>query len=125
MSQRGEKPDEAKINEYIERFVTVSVIYLLASLVSNTKATLLRIHYSDRYSDEQYEYRHVILPKPLFKLIPKSYFNDDDTGTLRLLADHEWRGIGIQQSLGWVHYEIHGKPAVSRPRGQRANLSIL
>jgi len=84
MSQRADKPDEAKINEYIER-----------------------IHYSDRYSDEQFEYRHVILPKPLFKLIPKSYFNDDDTGTLRLLADHEWRGIGIQQSLGWVHYEIH------------------
>jgi len=84
MSQRSDKPDEAKINEYIER-----------------------IHYSDRYSDEQYEYRHVILPKPLFKLIPKSYFNDDDSGTLRLLADHEWRGIGIQQSLGWVHYEIH------------------
>jgi len=84
MSQRTDKPDEAKINEYIER-----------------------IHYSDRYSDDQYEYRHVILPKPLFKLIPKSYFNNDDTGTLRLLADHEWRGIGIQQSLGWVHYEIH------------------
>lgn len=84
MSQRADKPDEAKINEYIER-----------------------IHYSDRYSDEHYEYRHVILPKPLFKLIPKSYFNDDDSGTLRLLADHEWRGIGIQQSLGWVHYEIH------------------
>jgi len=84
MSQRGEKPDEAKINEYIER-----------------------IHYSDRYSDDHYEYRHVILPKPLFKLIPKSYFSDDETGTLRLLADHEWRGIGIQQSLGWVHYEIH------------------
>jgi len=84
MSQRADKPDEAKINEYIER-----------------------IHYSDRYSDDQYEYRHVILPKPLFKLIPKSYFNNDDTGTLRLLADHEWRGIGIQQSLGWVHYEIH------------------
>lgn len=86
MSQRSDKPDEAKINEYIER-----------------------IHYSDRYSDDQYEYRHVILPKPLFKLIPKSYFNNEENGngTLRLLSDHEWRGIGIQQSLGWVHYEIH------------------
>ena len=110
MSQRGEKPDEAKINEYIERSVTVH--HSLATFVSNIKDMFRRIHYSDRYSDEQYEYRHVILPKPLFKLIPKSYFNNDDTGTLRLLADHEWRGIGIQQSLGWVHYEIHGMSVV-------------
>ena len=65
-----------------------------------------RIHYSDRYSDDKYEYRHVILPKPLLKLIPKQYFNEE-TGTLRLLSDAEWRGIGIQQSLGWVHYEVH------------------
>ncbi|KAI0062245.1 cyclin-dependent kinase regulatory subunit, partial [Artomyces pyxidatus] len=66
-----------------------------------------KIHYSDRYSDDEYEYRHVILPKPLFKLIPKQYFNQDDTGTLRLLTEAEWRGIGITQSLGWEHYEVH------------------
>lgn len=29
-----------------------------------------RIHYSDRYSDDEYEYRHVILPKGLLKLAP-------------------------------------------------------
>ncbi|ETW86190.1 hypothetical protein HETIRDRAFT_43527, partial [Heterobasidion irregulare TC 32-1] len=58
-------------------------------------------------SDDEYEYRHVILPKPLFKLIPKQYFNADDSGTLRLLTEPEWRGIGITQSLGWVHYEVH------------------
>jgi len=84
MAHRSEKPDADKLNEYIEK-----------------------IHYSDRYSDDEFEYRHVILPKPLFKLIPKSYFNNDESGTLRLLSDSEWRGIGIQQSLGWVHYEIH------------------
>ncbi|KAH6918432.1 cyclin-dependent kinase regulatory subunit [Coprinopsis sp. MPI-PUGE-AT-0042] len=66
-----------------------------------------KIHYSDRYSDDEYEYRHVILPKQLLKMIPKEYFNDDDTGTLRLLAENEWRGIGITQSLGWEHYEVH------------------
>jgi Cyclin-dependent kinase regulatory subunit len=66
------------------------------------------IHYSDRYTDEEYEYRHVILPKPLFKMIPKSYFNADDPGVLRLLSEAEWRGIGITQSLGWEHYEVHG-----------------
>lgn len=66
-----------------------------------------RIHYSDRYSDDHYEYRHVILPKPLLKLIPKSYFEPDDSGVLRILSETEWRGIGITQSLGWEHYEVH------------------
>jgi cyclin-dependent kinase regulatory subunit CKS1 len=66
------------------------------------------IHYSDRYSDDEYEYRHVILPKPLFKMIPKNYFNPDEPGVLRLLSEAEWRGIGITQSLGWEHYEVHG-----------------
>ncbi|KAG5647301.1 transcription factor [Asterophora parasitica] len=66
-----------------------------------------KIHYSDRYSDDDYEYRHVILPKQLLKMIPKHFFNQDDTGTLRLLAEPEWRGIGITQSLGWEHYEVH------------------
>lgn len=63
--------------------------------------------YSDRYSDDHYEYRHVILPKPLLKLIPKELF-DEKEGTLRLLTEAEWRGIGITQSLGWQHYEVHG-----------------
>jgi cyclin-dependent kinase regulatory subunit CKS1 len=67
-----------------------------------------RIHYSDRYSDDEYEYRHVILPKQFLKMIPKQFFNDDNTGTLRLLEDEEWRGLGITQSLGWEHYEVHG-----------------
>ncbi|PCH37703.1 CKS-domain-containing protein [Wolfiporia cocos MD-104 SS10] len=66
-----------------------------------------KIHYSDRYSDDEYEYRHVILPKPLFKMIPKSLFNPDKSGTLRLLTEDEWRGIGITQSLGWEHFEVH------------------
>jgi cyclin-dependent kinase regulatory subunit CKS1 len=42
------------------------------------------------------------------KLIPKQYFNPDDSGVLRLLSEQEWRGIGITQSLGWEHYEVHG-----------------
>ncbi|KAI0784392.1 regulatory subunit of cyclin-dependent kinase [Abortiporus biennis] len=83
MSQK-EKVDAAKLEEWIEK-----------------------IHYSERYSDDEYEYRHVILPKPLFKMIPKQFFNPDNTGTLRLLTENEWRGIGITQSLGWEHYEVH------------------
>ncbi|THU88605.1 CKS-domain-containing protein [Dendrothele bispora CBS 962.96] len=66
-----------------------------------------RINYSDRYTDDHYEYRHVILPKQLLKYIPENYW-DQKTGALRLLSDREWRAIGIQQSLGWEHYEIHG-----------------
>jgi len=66
-----------------------------------------KIHYSERYSDDEFEYRHVILPKPLFKMIPKQFFNPDNSGVLRLLTEEEWRGIGITQSLGWEHYEVH------------------
>ncbi|TYJ59067.1 cyclin-dependent kinase regulatory subunit [Cryptococcus floricola] len=66
-----------------------------------------RIIYSDRYSDDRFEYRHVILPKQMLKLIPKRYFSNDDTGLLRILEEDEWRGIGITQSLGWEHFEVH------------------
>ena len=24
----------------------------------------------------------------------------------RLLLEHEWRALGVQQSRGWVHYEV-------------------
>lgn len=37
-----------------------------------------------------------------------SYFSDDDSGILRILEESEWRGIGITQSLGWEHFEVHG-----------------
>lgn len=56
------------------------------------------IRYSDRYSaDDGYEYRHVILPPSIARLIPRG----------RLLTENEWRSFGIQQSKGWVHYSLH------------------
>lgn len=64
------------------------------------------IHYSSRYSDDEHEYRHVQLPKDMIKKIPKDYF-DPSKGTLKLLWEEEWRGLGITQSLGWEHYEVH------------------
>jgi cyclin-dependent kinase regulatory subunit CKS1 len=85
------------------------------NITINQLLKTLSIHYSDRYSDDEYEYRHVILPKPLFKMIPKSYFNPDDPGVLRLLSEAEWRGIGITQSLGWEHYEVHGTLSLLTP----------
>jgi cyclin-dependent kinase regulatory subunit CKS1 len=39
-----------------------------------------------------YEYRHVILPKEIAKKVPKG----------RLLTEHEWRHLGVQQSLGMI-----------------------
>lgn len=50
----------------------------------------------DRYSDDEYEYRHVQLPKAMLKVIPKDY-HDPAKGTLKLLHEEEWRGIGITQ----------------------------
>ncbi|KAF3001911.1 hypothetical protein B5807_06041 [Epicoccum nigrum] len=64
------------------------------------------IHYSARYSDDYFEYRHVQLPKQMLKIIPKDYF-DGARGTLKLLWEEEWRALGITQSLGWEHYEVH------------------
>jgi cyclin-dependent kinase regulatory subunit CKS1 len=64
------------------------------------------IHYSPRYNDDQFEYRHVQLPKAMLKAIPKEY-HDNSNGTLKLLWEEEWRGLGITQSLGWEHFEVH------------------
>lgn len=46
------------------------------------------------------------LPKQMLKVIPKEYF-DGGRGTLKLLWEEEWRALGITQSLGWEHYEVH------------------
>ncbi|KAI9805430.1 MAG: transcription factor [Sarcosagium campestre] len=64
------------------------------------------IIYSGRYSDNENEFRHVQLPKAMLKAIPKEYF-DQSRGTLKLLWEAEWRDLGILQSLGWEHYEVH------------------
>jgi cyclin-dependent kinase regulatory subunit CKS1 len=62
--------------------------------MSNAK----EIDYSDKYEDDVYEYRHVILPREKVKSLPSP---------LRLMSEMEWRAIGVQQSRGWEHYEIH------------------
>ena len=55
------------------------------------------IYYSDKYSDDKFEYRHVMVPKQLAKLVPKTH----------TMSESEWRKLGVQQSLGWVHYMLH------------------
>lgn len=51
---------------------------------------------TNRYSDDEFEYRHVQLPKQMLKIIPKDYF-DGARGTLKLLWEEEWRALGITQ----------------------------
>ncbi|KAK2576948.1 hypothetical protein KPH14_005561 [Odynerus spinipes] len=72
-----------------------------------------QIQYSERYTDDNYEYRHVILPADLAKHVPKTH----------LMSETEWRNLGVQQSPRWVHYMMHGpEPHVllfRRPRLQR------
>ncbi|KAK8695695.1 hypothetical protein V6N13_000846 [Hibiscus sabdariffa] len=68
-----------------------------ASSENLTEKKMGQIQYSDKYFDDTYEYRHVVLPPEVAKLLPKN----------RLLSENEWRAIGVQQSRGWVHYAIH------------------
>ncbi|KAI9228112.1 MAG: cyclin-dependent kinases regulatory subunit [Piptocephalis tieghemiana] len=56
------------------------------------------IYYADRYHDDEHEYRHVTLPKPLRKFLPEEPY---------LMQPREWRALGIRQSIGWHHYHIH------------------
>lgn len=49
-----------------------------------------------RYSDNQYEYRHVLLPKQMLKLIPDQFL-DESKKTMKLLWEDEWRSMGITQ----------------------------
>ncbi|CAL6072082.1 Cyclin-dependent_kinases regulatory subunit [Hexamita inflata] len=55
-------------------------------------------YYSRKYYDETFEYRHVILPEEVARK-----YNIQE----RLLAEQEWRSLGIQMSAGWVHYDFH------------------
>ncbi len=69
-----------------------------------------RIEYSDRYYDEKYEYRHVILP----------YETDNERQCVkylnslnRFLSEGEWRMIGLEMSSQWEHYGYFaGEPNV-------------
>jgi len=95
-SRRNSQPrplsdnERAKLEEFLDsvhysaRFVTLAahqMEYLLTGC---------------RYQDHEYEYRHVQLPKPMLKAIPKGYM-DDAKGTLKLLWEDEWRSMGITQ----------------------------
>ena len=45
-----------------------------------------QIEYSDKYQDDLYEYRHVVLTKDAFKIVRGR----------GLLDEYTWRSIGVQ-----------------------------
>lgn len=45
------------------------------------------IEYSEKYQDDDYEYRHVLLPKNVFKKI--------NAAKGKLLSEQEWRSLGV------------------------------
>jgi cyclin-dependent kinase regulatory subunit CKS1 len=96
MSRRNKSPrplsdsERARLEEYIES------IHYSARYVGNTICKLENSDKAPSYSDSEYEYRHVQLPKAMLKAIPKDY-HDPAHGTLKLLWEDEWRAIGITQ----------------------------
>jgi cyclin-dependent kinase regulatory subunit CKS1 len=70
------------------------------------------IQYSEKYYDDKFEYRHVILPKEIVKKVPQD----------RLLTEYDWRSLGIQMSRGWIHYGHHApEPHILLFRRQNPN----
>ena len=67
-----------------------------------------KISYSTRYSgesllatrrltaDDAWEYRHVIVPRPMVRFVPPG-----------VLMEETWRALGIKQSPGWEMYMRH------------------
>ena len=39
----------------------------------------------------------------MVRLLPK----DKKSRKPRIMTEKEWRGVGVQQSRGWVHYAVH------------------
>ena len=81
------------------------------------------IEYSEKYFDDEYEYRQVILPREWGVLVKEK----------GLLTEDEWRKLGISQSKGWTHYSSHlpephillfRRPLGTDPRTGEVDLSI-
>ncbi len=62
------------------------------------------IEYSEKYNDDLYAYRHVLLPTNVYSKL-KDFCGKDLRG--KLLNENVWRKLGVTQSRGWVHYEVH------------------
>jgi hypothetical protein len=57
--------------------------------------------YSEKYQDDRYEYRHVIMNEATAH---KVWILTDFMS--RLMPEKEWRAAGVnQQTRGWIHYD--------------------
>lgn len=52
------------------------------------------IEHSEKYYDDSFEYKHVVLTEQVTKRLPRS----------RLIRPEEYPMLGIQQTPGWIHY---------------------
>lgn len=55
------------------------------------------IEYSDKYFDEEFEYRHVLLPRATASKLEG----------FKLISEEKCKEFGIKQSRGWIHYGFH------------------
>ncbi|TPX36377.1 hypothetical protein SmJEL517_g01455 [Synchytrium microbalum] len=94
------RPPLLKSNSMTNKVTDVDIMQPYYAFLQSHPDLTNNIYYSPRYSDDHHEYRHVILPLQLFRAIPEVMKD-------RLLTEQEWRSLGITQSLGWEHYEIH------------------
>ncbi|XP_073244086.1 cyclin-dependent kinases regulatory subunit-like [Porites lutea] len=78
------------------------------------KMSVKQIYYSEKYYDDVFEYRHVLLPREIAKLVPKKH----------LMSEAEWRSLGVQQSQGWENYMKHEpEPHILLFRRERTDMA--
>jgi len=61
------------------------------------------IEYSEKYNDDEYEYRHVILTKDAGRAMWKIL----DRNGRGLLNVSEYRSLGVEIACGWEHFMVH------------------
>lgn len=100
-TRRNKKPrlltdsERDKLDEFVDS-IHYSSRYACFPTINSKPCADVLFSSLDSYNDDHYEYRHVQLPKQMLKAIPKEYF-DGSRGTLKLLWEDEWRGLGITQ----------------------------
>ena len=74
------------------------------------------IEQSNKYYDDYYEYKHLILPEAIYKKLGKER---------KLLTKDDWEKLGIELTNGWEHYLIYeNEPHIllfRRPIGTNPN----
>jgi cyclin-dependent kinase regulatory subunit CKS1 len=91
--------EKAKLEEFID-----SIHYSARCAIFDLFIPFPNSDTQYRYSDNEFEYRHVQLPKAMLKAIPKDYFSDPTKFLLKLLWEEEWRGLGITQVKSRCQY---------------------